>query len=180
MGDECGDMSQLDALGLETARDLKGRGAEVWIRRGLVIAFAIMPVLALFNVFGQAATVATASSPVAKLTVRSPTHARGGLLYEVRFTIEARENIKNATLALGGGWANGLTINTIEPSPTNETSKQGDLRFELGSIDAGETFVLHMQFQVNPTTSGSRAQQVALLDGEAPLVSVDRHLTVFP
>ena len=92
----------------------------------------------------------------------------------------AHQDIKNATLALGGGWANGLTINTLEPSPSNETSDNGNLSFQLGSINAGSTFVLHMDFQVNPTTVGSRKQQVALLDGNTVLVSLTRHLTVYP
>ena len=159
-----------DGLDLEGARDLKGRGAEPWVRRALVAIFAIIPVLALFNVFGQAASEASASSAAAKVTVRSPTHARGGLLYEVRFTIEARQDIKQATLSLGGGWANGLTINTLEPSPSEETSDNGDLSFQLGSLSAGSTYVLHMDFQINPTTVGSRKQQVALLDGDTVLV----------
>jgi len=167
-------------LDLESARDLKGRGAETWVRRVLVAVFAVVPVLALFNVFGQTATEASASSNAATLTVRSPTHGRGGLLYEVRFTIEAHQDIKNATLALGGGWANGLTINTLEPSPSQETSDNGDLSFQLGSLSAGSTFVLHMDFQINPTTVGSRKQQVALLDGDTVLVSLTRHLTVYP
>src|SRR4051812_3483814 len=169
-----------DGLDLEIARDLKGRAVDSWVRRVLVAIFAVIPVLALFNVFGQAASVASASSAAAKVTVRSPTHARGGLLYEVRFTIEARQDIKQATLSLGGGWANGITINTIEPSPTDETSDNGALSFSLGSLSAGSTYVLHMDFQVNPTTVGSRKQQVALLDGDTPLVSLTRHLTVYP
>ena len=172
--------ADLETVDLEKARDLNGRDHEVWFRRALLLLFAVVPVLALLNVFGQSAGEASASSPVAKLTVRSPTHARGGLLYEARFTIEARQDIKNATLALGGGWANGLTINTIEPSPTDETSDNGNLSFQLGSLSAGDTFVLHMEFQVNPTTVGSRKQQVALLDGNTLIVRVDRHLTVDP
>jgi hypothetical protein len=112
--------------------------------------------------------------------VHSPERIRGGLLYEARFTILANETIKQATLNLGGGWANGITNNTIEPSPTNETSDDGNLSFQLGSIEAGKSFVLHMQFQVNPTTMGSRQQQVELADGDQTIVTVDRHLTVMP
>lgn len=170
----------LDDRTLERARTLEGRAHEIWFRRGLLLLFAVVPVLALFNVFGQSASTASASSPVVKLTVRSPTHARGGLLYEVRFTIEAHQDINNATLALGGGWANGLTINTIEPTPSAQLSSRGNLSFILGKIPAGDTFVLHLEYQVNPTTTGSRKQQVTLLDGETPLVTVHRHLTVYP
>jgi hypothetical protein len=170
----------LDAVDLDTARDLEGRRLELWARRVLILLLAVVPVLALFNVFGQSATEAKASSPVATLTVRSPTQARGGLLYEVRFTIQAKQDIKQATLALGGGWANGLTINTLEPSPSQETSHHGELSFQLGPMSAGDTFVLHMAFQVNPTTVGTRKQQVALLDGTTPLVALTRDLTVYP
>jgi len=169
-----------EGVELERARDLKGRGVEFWVRRLLVALFAVIPVLALFNVFGQAASEATASSGAATLTVRSPTHGRGGLLYEVRFTIEAHQDINDATLVLGGGWANGLTINTLEPSPAEETSDNGDLSFSLGDLSAGSTFVLHMDFQINPTTVGSRKQQVTLLDGDTTLTSMTRHLTVYP
>lgn len=172
--------AELEGVALERARDLNGRDREVWLRRALLLLAAVVPVLALLNVFGQSAVEASASSPVAKLTVRSPTHARGGLLYEARFTIQAHQDIKNATLALGGGWANGLTFNAIEPQPSQETSNNGDLTFQLGSISAGRSFVLHIYYQVNPTTTGTRAQQVALLDGETLLVSLDRHLTVYP
>lgn len=169
-----------DGIDLENARDLKGREPEFWVRRVLVALFAVIPVLALFNVFGQAASEASASSAAATVTVRSPTHARGGLLFEVRFTIEAHQDIKQATLALGGGWANGMTINTLEPSPSDETSDNGNLSFQLGSLSAGSTYVLHMDFQINPTTVGSRKQQVALLDGDTVLVSLTRQLTVYP
>ena len=169
----------LDGLDLATARDLEGR-SNVWIRRGIVILLVALPVLALLNVFGQRAGDGSVSSAAAKLTVRSPKAVRGGLLFEARFTILARTDIKQATLNLGGGWANGLTINTIEPSPSQESSDNGNLSLQLGPIDAGKTFVLHMQFQVNPTTVGARRQQVELADGNTSLLSLDRTLTVMP
>ena len=156
----------LDELALENARDLKGRSGDVWLRRVLLLLAAAIPVLALLNVFGQSASEASVSSSVAKLTVRSPTAARGGLLFEVRMTIEARQDIKNATLSLGGGWANGLTFNAIEPQASQESSSHGELSLQLGSISAGDTYVEHLYYQINPTTTGSRKQQVALLDGD--------------
>jgi hypothetical protein len=170
----------LDELALENARDLEGRSGDVWVRRVLLLLVAVIPVLALLNVFGQTASEATASSSVAKLTVRSPTAARGGLLFEVRMTVEAHQDIKNATLSLGGGWANGLTFNAIEPQPSQESSSHGELSLQIGSMSAGDISVLHLYYQVNPTTTGSRRQQVALLDGQTPIVALTRHLTVYP
>ena len=37
-----------------------------------------------------------------------------------------------------------------------------------------------MEFQVNPTTVGRRSQGVELRDGERPLATVDRPVTIFP
>jgi len=39
---------------------------------------------------------------------------------------------------------------------------------------------VYLQCQVNPTNVGRRSQDVALLDGNRPIVSVDRTVTVFP
>jgi hypothetical protein len=95
-------------------------------------------------------------------------------------TVEAHQDIKNATLSLGGGWANGLTFNAIEPQPSQESSSHGELSLQIGSMSAGDISVLHLYYQVNPTTTGSRRQQVALLDGQTPIVALTRHLTVYP
>jgi hypothetical protein len=74
-----------------------------------------------------------------------------------------------------------MQINTIEPSPEGETSDNGRLSFELGPIDAGESHILFMQFQVNPTNVAfAREQTVWLNDGKTRLLTFERHLTIFP
>jgi hypothetical protein len=171
---------KLDSVNLTRARELRGRRREVWVRRVSLTVVAAIPVLALFNIFGQAPSNATANSQAAALIIESPDRVRGGLLYEARFTIVAHQEIKNATLNLGRGWAEGMTINTLEPSPSQETSDNGRLSFQLGNISAGQRFVFYMQFQVNPITVGSRSQPTELLDGSTHLVSLVRHLTVLP
>jgi uncharacterized membrane protein YcaP (DUF421 family) len=42
-----------DAIVLKRDRDLEGRQLDIWIRRGLMGLVAAVPLLALFNVFGQ-------------------------------------------------------------------------------------------------------------------------------
>jgi len=170
----------LDSVNLARARERRGRAREIWVRRAGLVVVAAIVVLALFNVFGQAPGEATASSPVATLTVLSPAKVRGGLLFEARFTIVAHQELKKATLVLGRGWAEGVTINTLEPAPSQETSDNGRLSFQLGEIPAGQIFVFYMQFQVNPITVGSRSQQAEVLDGSTRLVSLTRHMTVLP
>jgi hypothetical protein len=125
---------------------------------------AAIPVLALFNVFGQVPSRASADSPAAALIVSAPNHVRGGLLFQARFTIIAHREIKNATLDLSRSWAEEMTINTLEPAPSQETSDNGRLSFQPGDIPAGQTFTFFMQFQVNPVAVGSRSQVAELLD----------------
>jgi hypothetical protein len=142
---------------------------------------AAIPVVALFNVFGQRPETSTFVVPAASLKVYAPTTVRGGLFFEGRFHITARQDIKDAFLVLGPGWAEGMSINTIEPSPSNETSENGNLSFELGKIPAGESFILFMQFQVNATNVGwRRPQTVELRDGKTSLISYKRTMTVYP
>ena len=170
-----------DGLVLERDRDLEGRRHDIWVRRGLLLLIAAIPVVALFNVFGQRPDTNTVLSPTASMKIYAPSHLRGGLLYEARFHITAKADIKDAYLILGPGWAEGMQINTIEPSPANETSDNGRLSFELGHIPAGQSHVLFMQFQVDPTNVAlGREQTVELKDGETRLLAFKRHLTIFP
>jgi hypothetical protein len=105
---------------------------------------------------------------------------RGGLLWQARFTVEARQEVKNAVLVLSEGWLNGNTINTIEPSPIGEGSRNGSLTFQLGHIPQGERHLLFVQFQTNPTNFGRRDADVQLEDDGKQLLSIHRTLTVFP
>jgi hypothetical protein len=169
-----------DTIVLERDRDLEGRLWHIWVRRGLLALVAVVPVLALFNVFGQHPTTATADTPAAILKVNAPENLRGGLIYMARFDVHARQDLKSATLVLDEGWADGITINTIEPSPVGEASENGRLSLELGHIPAGQKYTLFMDFQVNPTTVGTQSQDVELRDGDTHILTIDREVTVFP
>jgi hypothetical protein len=169
-----------DTIVLKRDRDLEGRLWHIWVRRGLLVLLGIVPLLALFNVFGQRPSTHSVSASAAKLELYAPTSVRGGVIYMARFTIHAREDIKEATLVLDRGWAESFTINTIEPSPVGEASQDGRLSFDLGHIPAGQEYVLFMHFQVNPTNVGTHSQDVELDDGDRQLLSLDRSMTVFP
>ena len=95
-------------------------------------------------------------------------------------TIVAHQELKDATLVLNEGWIDGLTVNTIEPSPVNQASRNGDLALELGHLAPGAKYVLYMDYQVNPTTVGSRTLHLELDDGEQPVASLTRQLRIWP
>jgi hypothetical protein len=168
-----------DFLTLKRNRDGAGR-AEVPIRRAIMGLVALLSLAGVLNVFGQRPDTSKAAVSAASLKLYAPSRVRGGLYYESRFTIDARQDVKKATLVLDPGWVEGITINTIEPSPIGEASRNGKLVLELGHIPAGKTYLLFIQAQVNPTNVGRRSQDVALYDGDTFLASIDREMTVFP
>jgi hypothetical protein len=115
-----------DFLTLRRNRD--GAAArEVPIRRILVALIALLCLAGLLNAFGQRPDTSLAAASAASLKVYAPSRVRGGLFYEARFTIEAKQDLENATLVLDPGWAEGITINTVEPSPVGEASRNGDI-----------------------------------------------------
>lgn len=169
-----------DQVDLARDRDLVGRDRELWARRGLFLVAPLIAILALLNVFGQRPQDSASSTNGATLTVRAPERVRSGLLYQARFTVEARRTLRNAVLLLAPGWFEGMTVNTIEPAPRSERSVDGETALDLGRIEAGRSHVLYMQFQINPTNVGRRSQDVRLLDGTRPVLSIPRTVTVFP
>jgi hypothetical protein len=169
-----------DGIVLRRHRDLVGRRWHPWLRRSLLGLVAAISLLALLNVFGQRPFSATIAARAATLQVHSPNAVRGGLLYQSRFTVRARRDVKNATLVLGRGWLEGLTVNTIAPSTLSEASRDGRLSLELGHVPAGEKYVLYIEYQVNPTTVGRRRQTVALYDGDERILTYEKTLRVFP
>jgi hypothetical protein len=168
-----------DYLTLRNNRDRAGR-REAPIRRILVTLVSLVCVAGLLNAFGQRPETSKAAVGDASLKVYAASRVRGGLYYEARFTVTAHSDLNRATLVLEPGWSEGITINTVEPSPVREASRDGNLVFELGHIPAGTSYIFFLQLQVNPTNIGHRSQDVALYDGDRFLTKVDRSVTVFP
>jgi hypothetical protein len=82
---------------------------------------------------------------------------------------------------LDPGWAEGMAINTIAPSPVGEASRNGRLAFELGHIAKGQSYILFMQFQVNATNvAWRRPQNVELDDGGKRILLLHHHVTIYP
>jgi hypothetical protein len=170
-----------DGLVLKHHRDLDGMRETLWPRRLILGAIAVFAVLGLLNVFGQRPVNASAHSAEASLKMYAPDRLRGGLLFSARFHVTAHRDVKDAVLVLDQGWAEGTAINTIEPSPVGEASRDGKLSLDLGHIRAGQSYVLYMQFQANATNlAWRRPAGVTLLDGSTRLLHIDRNVTIYP
>jgi hypothetical protein len=170
-----------DGIVLRRHRDLAGRRWHPWLRRGLLGLVGFVALLAMLDTFGQSPSTERATAAgSATLAIQAPTAVRGGLLFQARFTIETESELKDATLVLGRGWLDGLTVNTIEPGPVNEASRDGELALELGHLPAGTRYVLYVEYQVNPTTISRRTLTTELDDGEQQILTLDRDLTIYP
>jgi hypothetical protein len=170
-----------DLLVLKRHRDLEGLRRIPWPRWTVVGGIALLSVLGLLNVFGQHPVTSVARSPAASLKLYAPSHLRGGLLFSARFHVDAHRDLRDAVLILDPGWAEGMSINTIEPSPLGESSSDGRLTLRLGHIAKGSSFVLFLEAQVNPTNvAWHRPAGVTLADGSTPLLHVSRRLDIYP
>lgn len=169
-----------DQLTLARHRDLRWREKRPFIRWALLTLLGTLLLLGLLNVFGQRPQTDTAAADRVELEVYSPQKLRSGLFFMARFTIRAQEEIEAATLLLDSGWLEGITLNTLVPSPVGEANRDGKIALDLGRVPAGTKHVFFLHFQVNPTEIGRRSQNVELLDGEQPILRIDRTVTIFP
>src|SRR5947207_4705569 len=158
------------------------QGREWWIlgRRILLALLSAVLIAGLLNVFGQRPHSTTAATPRASLKVYAPAHVRSGVAYAARFHITARNDIKDAFLVLDPGWAEGYTVNGLAPQPLTEASRNGRLAYGFGHIPGGQSLIFFMSLQVNPTNIGRRSQNVELDDGETPILTIHRNVTIFP
>jgi hypothetical protein len=173
-------MDPPEGLTLDHHRDLIGRERRPYVRWALLGIVGAILVLGLLNVFGQVTSEDVAETPAARFEVSAPTKLRGGLFFQARYVVEAVEEIANATIVLDPDWLEEITLNTVEPAPVGEASRDGKIAFELGRIPAGDRHAFYLQFQVNPTAVGLRSQDVELYDGDRLLASFDRDAIVWP
>jgi hypothetical protein len=166
-------------LTLARHRDRQGRPGS-WVRWLGLALLAVIPVCALLDVFGQRTVVSTDSAPAARLTLYAPSTARGGLMYTARFRIEARSELKNATLVLAPGWADQYTFNGISPQPSSENSQNGAISLSLGDIPQGQVYTEFVSLQINPINVGDHNQTVRLYDGKRQLAVIHHSIMIWP
>jgi len=169
-----------DGITLERNRDLRGLARTPWLRRGLLCLIAVLPLLALLGFFGQKPSTSSAASPVASMSVTAPSRLRGGLIFQVRVRVVARQPIHQLELAFDRGWWNSMSVNSIAPEPSSSSSENGKVVLSYGGLPAGQSLICWIYFQVNPTNVGNRREDVELLDGSRRLLHIHRSVTIFP
>lgn len=171
----------LAELRLDRHRDLAGRHRELWGRRAVTAILVVFVLLAAANSFGQRPSSAEALGPAAGLVVSTPSTVRGGLIFQTRVDITARREIAHPTLVLGGGWFDSMTLNSVQPGPTDQASRGAGVTLAYPKLGAGGRMTVWLEWSVNPTNlAWRRPEHIQLDDGDSPLVDLTRTVTVFP
>lgn len=169
-----------EQLNLARLRDLEGRGWHPWLRRMLLAALAVGLVLALTGAIGQPTQTLRAAGTGAELRAELPDVLRGGLMWPARITVRAVRTIKKPRIVLSPGFARGMQLNTIEPSPQSEAGRGGRIVLTYPELNAGDELVVYLQLQANPTTLGGQDTGVELDDETSQIARVAHSTVVLP
>jgi hypothetical protein len=164
----------------ELPADSRGQALGLAARRVVLTVFAVFSLLALWGLFGQRESESVATGAGATLRLSAPDTVRGGLFFQSRVDIRATAAIEHPRLVLDAGWVEGMQVNSIEPAPESESSRDGRVVLSYGRLDGGDRLRVWLQFEVDPTNVGHRSYDLELDDAERPLARVDRTITVLP
>jgi hypothetical protein len=174
-------MSDLpQGIDLPRHRDFEGKAAAQWLRHGFLLLLTILVVAALLNAFGAHPRTGEAGAAAATLKVTAPERVRGGLLYQARLEIRAKEALGAPTLVFDKGWIEETTINTVQPEPAETTSDARHLKMRFPPLTPGRTLDVYISLQANPNDVGTHNADVALYDADEEIASIDRTQVNFP
>lgn len=114
------------------------------------------------------------------LTVHMPEIIRNGEFFELRVTVEAADPIGELVVGIDHALWEDMTVNTLIPAATDETSEDGEFRFTFAELAAGTPFLFKVDLQVNPDILGGNQGVVTVYDGEEELTRVDVQIAVLP
>jgi hypothetical protein len=167
-------------LSVERHALLRGRSNHPWYRRSLFGLVCLLPVIALLNAFGQVPSTSSANGAAATMEVQAPKRVRGGLLFQVRVDVVARQDVKEPQFVLSPGWWEQLTENSINPEPIDTSTSNGRVTLSYGRLNAGQKLTVWLEYQVNPANLGGQTTNILLTDGDTPIAEVKRDIYVFP
>jgi hypothetical protein len=166
-----------DGIGQEHVQKVAG-----WRRHASplsLLAFGVVVVLALAGVLGHERDW-SATANGATVTVHMPETIRNGEFVEIRIGVESDTAIDSLVVSIDADLWEDTTINTMIPAPAEEESADGEFRFTFAALEAGTSFLLKIDAQINPDIVGGNAGAVTVYDGDGVLVSTDVQMLVLP
>ena len=114
------------------------------------------------------------------LVVSAPSLIRNGEVYETTFEVTARRRIGKLVLAVSPSLWRETTTNSMVPQPGEQTFENGMFRFAFEPLEAGASFLVKADLQINPSLFGDNAGDVVVLDGRQRLASLPLRIRVLP
>jgi hypothetical protein len=153
-----------------------------WRRHASPLSLAIFGVVIIAGLAGLLGHERdwVAESGGRTLTVHAPEVIRNGEFFEIRITVESEEPIDELAIGVDASLWEDMTVNTMIPAATEEVAEAGEFLFTFGPLEAGTTFDLKVDLQVNPDIVGGNDGAVTLYDGEESLQAVDVSIAVLP
>jgi hypothetical protein len=161
-------------------RESRGITAGLRIRRAVLTVLGLVVLVALLNRFGQHPVRTATTVPAATVRLSAPATVRGGLFFQSRLDVRANRAIDHPRLVLDPGWLEGMQVNSIEPAPVGEASRNGRVVLSYDALKPGDLLRVWFQFEVNPTNVGHRSYAIELDDSERPIARVSPSITALP
>ena len=144
-----------------------------------IVLLSLVMATALLGFAGREETLSASGGGV-RLEWHAPTLIRNGEFLEMRIRLDADERVSRPVLGVGASLWEDITINTFIPAATDESSVDGEFRFEFAPVEAGSSLLIKIDGQINPDILGGNAGTVTVYDGQEPLVSLPIRMEVLP
>jgi hypothetical protein len=168
-----------DGIGRKDLANAEGAGHRASVLSLLVLALVLA--VALSGLLGGGPMPRkTADSARATLTYVGPRFIRNGMFFEAYAVVRAKQPIDKLVVAINESLVHDMTMNSMVPQATDETFEDGSFRFSYGSLDAGQTFTVKFDFEINPAMLAGTAGRIAVFDDHDPLVELPVIITVYP
>lgn len=166
-----------DGIGQQEIQPVEG-----WRRHASplsLIVFGAVVTAALVGLLGHERTWGAAGDG-ASLEVHMPEVIRNGEFFELRVTVEADRDIGELVVTVDQSLWQDITINTMVPAATEESSEGGLYAFTFAELPDGTTFLFKVDGQVNPDIVGGNSGRIAVRDGERLLAETTVTMGVLP
>ena len=98
----------------------------------------------------------------------------------MRVGVESGEPIGELVIGIDQALWEDMTVNTLIPAASEESSVDGEYRFTFAELAAGTPFLFKVDAQVNPDIFGGNEGVVTVYDGEEELTRVAVEIGVLP
>jgi hypothetical protein len=144
-----------------------------------LLIFGSVILLGLTGVLGHERQWTTEANGIG-LEIHAPEIIRNGEFFEMRIAVDADAPIEELVVGVDASVWEDMTVNTMIPAASEESSENGEFRFTFARLDAGTPFLLKVDLQVNPDILLGNDGSVTVYDGAEELAALDIDIAVLP